>query len=94
MEAPLMKLNLALVLVCASLSGCAFLDWLLTPPTDPVTEEVLDDAPAVAIVKTATDDGGGVNWRESVLYGLVTAQNLYLANQKRKQLAAAKAARA
>jgi len=68
-----------------AVAGCGIVDMLLTPPTDTETGEVTGDSPAVEIVKTVIPESdGGVNWRENVLYGLITAQNLYL---QRKRLA-------
>ena len=84
-----MKFHLFIALAGALFVGCEFAKSLLTPPTDPVTEEVTGDSPAVAIFRKVTPlipkEEGKVSWTEMALAGLMTAQNAYLAKQKLSQ---------
>lgn len=90
-----MKFHLFLVLAGVLFVSCEFAKSILTPPIDPVTEEVTGDSPAVELFKKVTPlipkEEGKVSWTEMALAGLMTAQNAYLAKQKLAQRKAIKA---
>lgn len=84
-----MKFYLFLALAGVLFVSCEFAKSLLTPPTDPVTEEVTGDSPAVELFKQVAPlipkEEGKISWTEMALAGLITAQNAYLAKRKLDQ---------
>lgn len=84
-----MKFHLFLALAGVLFVGCELVGSLLTPPTDPVTGEVVGDSTVVELFKQVAPlipkEEGKVSWTEMALAGLMTAQNAYLAKRKLAQ---------